>query len=136
MLLRRYGSTVQSVETNFDARALNEIGFRRDQRWSLPWPEFEASYTRVEGGDISADSEGWVQDEAEQELLRVLEARLQERLASLGPDEVLLVESEQGNDYPKTRDEKKTVPVEGENRLHFTWRVDPPLRVGVYRKVG
>ena len=64
----------------------------------------------------------------------MLESRLRDRLGALGEGEVLLVESEQGNDYPKTRDEKKTVAVEGENRLHFTWRVEPPLRVGVYRK--
>lgn len=136
MLLRRYGSTVQSVETNFDARALNEIGFRRDQRWSLPWQEFETGYARLSGEEITAESEGWVQDEAEQELLRVLEARLREKLEGLGEGEVLLVESEQGNDYPKTRDDKKTVAVEGENRLHFTWKVEPPLRVGIYRKNG
>lgn len=136
MLLRRYGSTVQSVETNFDARALNEIGFRRDQRWSLAWEEFETGYARVSGEEITAESEGWVQDEAEQELLRVLEARLRTTLEGLGEGEVLLVESEQGNDYPKTRDDKKTVAVEGENRLHFTWKVEPPLRVGIYRKNG
>ena len=134
MLLRRYGSTVQSVETNFDARALNEIGFRRDQRWSLPWEEFAEGYARVSGDEITAESQGWVQDEAEQELLQVLEGRLREMLGALAEGEVLLVESEQGNDYPKTRDDKKTVTVEGENRLHFTWRVDPPLRVGIYRK--
>jgi hypothetical protein len=26
------------------------------------------------------------------------------------------------------------VVVDGENRLYFFWRVDPPLRLGVYRK--
>lgn len=134
MLLRRYGSTVQSVETNFDARALNEVGFRRDHRWSIPWEEFQRDYRRVRGEEVGAESEGWVQDEAEQELLRNLEASLAKLLQELEADEVLLVENEQGNDYPKTRDDKRTVVVEGENRLHFTWRVEPPLRVGIYRK--
>ena len=134
MLLRRYGSTVQSVETNFDARALNEVGFRRDQQWSLPWEEFVSSHTRISGHEITAEAEGWVQDEAEQKLLEVLLARLDALRSQLGADEVLMVESEQGNDYPKTRDEKKNLVVEGENKLYFTWRVDPPLRVGVYRK--
>jgi hypothetical protein len=134
MLLRRYGSTVQSVEMNFDARALNEVGFRRDQRWSLPWEDFEAGYVRVRGDELTADAEGWVQDQAEQDLLRALESKLSETLGALGDGEVVLIESEQGNDYPKTRDDKKTVAVEGENRLYFTWRVEPPLRVGIYRK--
>jgi hypothetical protein len=134
MLLRRYGTTVQSVEMNFDARAMNEVGFRRDQRFSLPWEEFETGYHRVEGHELEATAEGWVQDEAEHALLQDLAAKILGLLEGLGEGDVLLVESEQGNDYPKTRDEKKNVVVEGVNRLYFEWRVEPPLRVGVYRK--
>lgn len=136
MLLRRYGTTVQSVETNFDARALNEVGFRRDQAFSLPWEEFEAGYTRVGEQSVTAEAEGWVQDEAEQDLLRVLQERLDALISGLAPGEVLVVESEQGNDYPKTRDEKKNVVVEGVNRLYFEWRVEPALRLGVFRKTS
>ena len=87
MILRRYGRSVQSVEPNFDSKALTEIGFRRNQALTIP-----------------------------------------------GDDEYLLVMSEQGVDYPKTRSEQKNVIVEGENRLYFYVGVDPPLRIGRYRR--
>lgn len=134
MLLRRYGSTVQGVEMNFDARALSEVAFRRDKSFSLPWEEFQGGYTRTGGHELTATGEGWVQDEAEQEVLRVLATQIETLQGELAPGEVLLVESEQGNDYPKTRDEKKNVVVEGVNRLYFAWRVEPALRLGVFRK--
>lgn len=134
MLLRRYGSTVQGVEVNFDARALSEVGFRRDRSFSLPWEEFETGYTRTGGHELTATAEGWVQDEAEQEVLRVLAEQIATLQAGLGEGEVLLVESEQGQDYPKTRDEKKNMVVEGVNKLYFEWRVEPALRLGVFRK--
>jgi hypothetical protein len=38
MILRRYGSTFQEVEPNFDARALTEIGFRRTHGKAVPPP--------------------------------------------------------------------------------------------------
>ena len=47
-----------------------------------------------------------------------------------------MVESEQGVDYPKTHTLQKTVVIEGENRFHFTTTVQPPLRLGVYRRKG
>lgn len=134
MLLRRYGSTVHSIEMNFDARALNEIAFRRTTTLSIPAEDFGATYQRVGEHGLTAEAEGWVQDEAEQELLRRLADQVDAVLAGLGPDEVLLVESEAGTDYPKTRDEKKNLVVEGENRLFFHWRVEPQLRLGVYRR--
>ena len=45
-----------------------------------------------------------------------------------------MIENEQGIDYPKTRTRTRTVVVDGENRLRFTTKVHPPLRVGVYRQ--
>ena len=54
--------------------------------------------------------------------------------AELGDDEVLLVENQRGVDEPRFREKKETHVVEGENRLHFIWWVDPPLKVGVYRR--
>jgi hypothetical protein len=73
-----------------------------------------------------------VQSEAEAALLR----SLQKQLLSLaeGADDVLFIESEQGTDYPKTRHTQSTLVVEGANRLYFRFRVEPPLRVAVYRK--
>ena len=75
-----------------------------------------------------------MQSEAEAELLRVVEAQLQGLLGELREGEVLLVENQQGVDYPKLRDRKEGVIVEGENRLRFHWRVDPQLRLGLYRR--
>jgi hypothetical protein len=57
-------------------------------------------------------------------------------VADLDEGEVLVVENQEGEDYPKTRDTKKNVVVDGENRLYFYWRIDPPLRLGVYRTRG
>jgi len=34
MILLRYGTTIQSVEPNFDSKAFTEIGFRRDRGYS------------------------------------------------------------------------------------------------------
>ncbi len=136
MLLRRYGTTFQSVDLNFDSRALNEIGFRRNRETSIPAEEFERSYERVHVEELTAEVEGDVQDETEQQLLDVLESRIREMLAALEEDEVLVVENEQGHDYPKTRQKTTNVIVEGENRLRFTYTVAPPLRIGRYRRIA
>ena len=136
MILRRYGNSVQSVVLNFDSRALTEIGFRRDHGISHPAEEFFASHERVHSHELAVTAEGYVQDEVEQLLLEDLEGRVLRLEQELSEDEFLLVESEQGVDYPKTRTVQKTVVREGENRLHFTITVHPPLRMGAYRKVG
>lgn len=134
MILRRYGKTLHSVDTDFDSKALSEVGFRRDRKLSIPGAEFESSWELVDTHEISAETEGDVQDETQQRLLDEMEARLREIEATLAENEVLVVENEQGVDYPKAKDVRKNVIVEGENRLHFTARVEPPLRVGVYRR--
>ena len=133
MLLRAYGSNLQSVELNFDAKALNEIAFRRDHQLSLDREEFLAGHTRIAGHDLTAEAEGDVHDEVEREVLRQLEASVREVQAGLAEGEVILVESEQGGSWPKTRQATRTVVQEGENRLHFRVKVDPPLKLGVYR---
>ncbi len=63
-----------------------------------------------------------------------LESKVQARLDDLNEGELLLVENQQGVDYPKVRDRKEGIIVEGENRLYFHWRVDPPIRLGLYRR--
>lgn len=136
MILKQYGTSYQSVESNFNSRALTEIAFRRDRAFSIPTEDFEASYERIDEKALSAETEGDVQDEAEEGLLKALQERLEEALRELGEGEVLVVQSREGEDYPKTRDKKKNVIVDGENRLYFYWWVDPPLRLGVYRKIG
>jgi hypothetical protein len=134
MILRRYGTTMQSVELNFDSRALNEIGFRRDRVHSIPVEEFEATYQRMGVHELDAEAEGWVQDETEKELLNHLESEIGALLEGLAEGELLVVVSEAGVDYPKTRHKSKVVVEGGENRLFFSAWVEPPLKMGRYRK--
>jgi hypothetical protein len=136
MILKQYGTSYQSVETNFNSRALTEIGFRRDRVFSITAEEFDAAYEKVDERTITAETEGDVHDQAEDALLKALEGAVQEALAELGDRDVVVVESREGEDYPKTRDRKKNVVVDGENRLYFYWRVEPPLRLGIYRRKG
>ncbi len=134
MIFKRYGTTYQSVDPNFDSKALNEIGFRRDQEKSIPVEEFEAGYERVTGHELVADAEGPVQDHTEQLLLDRLEAKLLELESGLGEGDVLVFENGEGTDYPKTRQEISNVIEAGENKLHFAYTIWPPLRIGIYRR--
>jgi hypothetical protein len=133
VIARQYGTRVHSVEINFDANAMTEIGFRRDSEWSMPTEEFFASYEKLESHELTAAAEGDVQSETEDRLLQSLEQQLRAVGQTVG-DGVLFIESEQGTDYPKTRHRQVTTVVEGENRLNFHFTVEPPLRVAVYRK--
>ena len=135
MLLRRFGSSFHSVTPSFDSRALSEISFRKDGAHAMPVEEFERSYRKVSEEAIGGEAEGAVQSTVEDELLRRLEADVADRLSRLSDAEALVVENEQGVDYPKVRDKKRGTIVEGENRLHFEWRIDPPLRLGHYRRI-
>jgi hypothetical protein len=134
MILRRYGDSLHSVELNFDSKALTEIGFRRDQGLSMPREGFEQRYQRMDAHELAAEMEGWVQDEVERGALDQLAARVRELEAELPEGGVLVIESEQGVDHPKTRTDQKTVVEQGENRFFFKVRVEPPLRVARYRK--
>jgi hypothetical protein len=133
LIAKQYGTKVQSVEINFDAHAITEIGFRRDNEWSMPTEEFFASYEKLESHELTAAAEGDVQSETEESLLRGLEQQLRAVEQSVG-DGVLFIESEQDTDYPKTRHRQVTTVVEGDSRLSFQFTVEPPLKVAVYRK--
>ncbi|HKJ01141.1 MAG TPA: hypothetical protein VJ997_01765 [Longimicrobiales bacterium] len=134
MIVKRYGTTVQSVDPNFESTALNEVGFRRDKEWTLPVEEFDAGYVQLTVHELSAEAEGPVQDHTEQLLLDRLEGRLLELEAGAESGCVLMVENGDGPDYPKTRQRTHNVIVEGENKLHFVYTIAPTLRIGVYRK--
>jgi hypothetical protein len=134
MLLRRYGTALHSVVPNFDPNALTEISFRRDRVFSISESDFQGGYERVREEGLAPEAEGMVQPEAESELLGRLEGELRTIEAGLAEGELLLIESEQGTDYPKVRDRKQGIVVEGENKLVFYWRVEPPLRIGIYRR--
>lgn len=135
-ILRRYGATYQSVDLDFDSKALNEIGFRRNHRTSIAVDELSTRYEVVETFDLTAEANGDVQDATEQELLNRLEARLREVLESVPDGGVLVVENEMGHDYPKTRQKISNVTTGIDNTLHFEYTVAPPLRVSTYRPKG
>jgi hypothetical protein len=132
MILRKYGNTVHSVDPNFDSRAMNEIGFQKNGKLSLSTDEFEQQYRRRAGHELTASADGLVQHECEDKVLNSLREQLQKLEANLEDGNVLLIESEQGKDYPKTREKQRTIVVGTENKLHFERTVDPPLKVGVY----
>ena len=136
MILRRYGGNVASVETNFDSKALNEIGFRRDHVVSIPANEFFDGHERLSGHDLTARAEGDVQDEVESAMLDELKVQLSALDESLEEGHFLFIESERGRDYPRSTSRQRNAVVEGENRLYFYSNVDPPLRVAVYRPVA
>jgi hypothetical protein len=135
MIFRRYGNAYHSVELNFDSKALNEIGFRRDQLESISVDDFEA-YAKVGTRELAAEAEGSVQDQTESVLLDRLADQIRALDRGLGAGELLVVDNEQGNDWPKTRQKTTNVVVELENRLHFQYTMAPPLRVTVWRRAG
>ncbi len=134
MILRTYGNKIEAVDISFNAVALDSIGFRRSRELSLAVEEFEAVYERTGGQELSAQAEGAVQIEVEKELLAKLEDQLLGADSELDEDEVILIENQRGVDQPRTHEKKEIMVVEGENRLHFKWWIDPPLKIGVYRK--
>ena len=133
-IFRRYGSTYQSVDVNFDALALNEIGFRRNREESVPLEVFDEGSQKIRRHELVAEAEGEVQSETEQLLLERLKVQVDQLLVDLEESDVLFVENEQGHDWPKTRQKTSNVIVDGENRLHFQYSIDPPLRISVLRR--
>jgi len=131
MILRRYGNTYHRVIPNFDARAMNEIGFTRTGDVTIPVDEFQTDFERTESHELTAATDGPVKDEAEQALLNQLRSHLDGIAAKLGEGDALVIESEATN-YPKTRARQQNKP--GADRAHFFWTIDPPLRVGIYRR--
>lgn len=132
MILKRYGTQLHSVAPNFDARAMNEIGFQKSAEHSMAAAEFASAYEKIGAHELTAAAEGDVQVVAEKEVLDALHAQLQKIRSELKEGHVLLVESEPGRDYPKLREKMSTIVIDGQNRLHFERTIDPPLRIGVY----
>lgn len=133
MIYRRYGTSYQSVDTDFDANALNDIGFRRNREHAVEVDELERSFSKIETVELTADAEGSVQTETKQLLLDRLLEKLNRLDAGLPEGGLLVVENESGHDYPKTRQATSNEVDEGQNRLHFDYSVHPPLRVSLYR---
>jgi len=136
MIFRRYGTSYQSVELNFDSKALNEVGFRRDHKQKIAVEDFDSGYQHVVTTEMVAHAEGDVQDHTEQMLLDSLREQIEAAVAALEAGAILVIENETGHDYPKTRQKTTNVIVQGENRLHFEYTVAPALRAAVYRPGG
>jgi len=136
MIFRRYGTTYQSVDMDFAAEALNEIGFRRNREESISADDFDDRYDHIETVELTAEAEGFVQNQTEQELLDRLGAKVEEQLERLPEGGILLVENDKGRDYPRTHQKTDNVVERGENKLRFEYTMDPPLRVGLYRPAG
>jgi hypothetical protein len=133
MLCRKYGTSYQSVDIDFDAKALNDIGFRRNRELSVPEAEFPDLYAKVDSVELQTEADGPVQYETKQVLLDRLRAKVEELLTRLPEGGVLVVENESGHDYPKTRQLTKNAIEDGENRLHFEYTMEPPLRLTLFR---
>lgn len=136
MIFRRYGTTYHSVDMNFAAEALNEIGFRRNREESFPADDLDERYGKVETVELTAEAEGTVQNDTEQALLDRLARKVEEQLERLPDGGILVVENESGHDYPRTHQETTNVVERGENKLRFTYTMGPPLRVSLYRPAG
>lgn len=136
MILRRYGTTYQSVDIDFDAKAINDVGFRRNRQHSFPAEELDSGYEALETVELTAEAEGHVQYEAKQLLLDRLGEKLEGLVGRLPAGGIVVVENESGHDYPKTRQATKNIVDEGENRLHFLYSMAPPLRVTLYAPRG
>jgi len=134
MIFKRYGGKLQSVRPRFDANAMTEVGFARDEELALAVEEFEAQYEQSEVRELTASSEGHVQSLVEHTVLHSLEEQVLDLEQQLGGHAVLVVENATGRDTPKTRSTQRTQVEHGENRLHFQFVVDPPLRLGIYRR--
>jgi hypothetical protein len=133
MIYKRYGNAYHSVELNFDSKALNEIGFRRDRVDSISVEDF-ASFSRGATHELSAEAEGSVQDETERVLLDRLAEQVLALDRGLGAGELLVIDNDQGNDWPKTKQKTTNVIVQGENKLYFHYSMGPALRATVWRR--
>jgi hypothetical protein len=134
MLLRRYGKKIQSVEPNFQANALTEIAFTRTDDFHEEADRFEEEWRLAASHEVAGSTKGDVKTEVESALLEDLLGQIEAVVGDLSDGEVVLVENALGQDHPKLRDATKGLVVDGQNRLHFTYTVDPPIRLGVYRR--
>jgi len=132
MIYRLYGTSYQSVDLNFDAHALNEVGFRRNRKNEFPAEDLAVRYRAVAEHDLTTEASGAVQGETEQLLLDRLRDKVEALVGGLPEGGILVIPAEPGHDYPKTRQVIKNVIEEGENRHHFEYTLAPPLRVEVY----
>lgn len=134
MIYRRYGTAYQSVDIDFDAKALNDIGFRRNRVSVIRVDEFDGAYAPIKTLELAAEAEGFVQYETKQVLLDRLREQLEGAVADLPDGGIVVVDNEAGHDYPKTRQDTRSAVEVGQNRLHFVYSMSPALRITLYRR--
>lgn len=134
MILKRYGEKMHSVRPNFDANAMTEVSFMRDREAEFTLEEFAKRFEKSEERELTGSSEGHVKSLTEHAALHYLEEQVLDLEEQVRAHAVLVVENATGPDSPKTRSTQRTLVEAGENRLHFTFRIEPPLRLGIYRR--
>jgi len=134
LVYSRYGANYQSVSFVFKAKSLNEVGFRRNFKASIPVDKRNEWFQLIETVEVTSKAEGGVQTEVEQLLLDRLEQRARVAMEALPTGGVAIIENERGGrDQPKPRQSIENVVVGGENLFHFIYHIEPPLRIGLYR---
>jgi hypothetical protein len=136
MILKRYGSKLHTVRPNFDAHAMTEVGFMKDSEQAFEAETFEREWEQVEVRELRSSSEGHVQNLVEHAVLHSLEEQVLDLERDQGPHGLLVIENEQGRDMPKTKGSQRVLVEAGENRTHFQFTIEPPLRLGIYRRRG
>ena len=133
-VFRRYGSAYHSVTFEFEGKALTEVGFRRDHEDSFPVAELDDRFELIETVHLASEAEGDVQSETEQLLLDRLLQKGRAAAQRLPKGGVAIVENERGGrDQPRPKQKISNVVVQGENRMHFQYVIEPPLRISLYR---
>jgi hypothetical protein len=133
MIFKKYGTSYHSVTPNFDSRAMTEVGFQKSGEQSVPTAEFEQQFELQETRELTAAAEGDMQDRVEKELLESLRKQLVDLEQAAGGQSVLVIASEAGKDYPKSREKTSMKVVGHDNKLYFLRSIEPPLRVAIYR---
>ncbi|MEO5510402.1 MAG: hypothetical protein ABIS27_07200 [Longimicrobiales bacterium] len=133
MIAKRYGKNIESVNPDFSSVAMTEMAFRKDNEWSVPADDFESGYERTGEHRLTASGDGDVQTDVETGVLNSVLKDLRAIEAAAEAGDILLIENQSGVDYPRLHSTQRTIVVGFENRLHFTYNVDPPLHIGVYR---
>ena len=55
MIFKKYGTSYHSVDPNFESKALNEIGFRKDKERVVPVEEFQGAYEHLTTHELVAE---------------------------------------------------------------------------------
>ena len=92
----------------FEAKSLNEVGFRRNHEASIPVDKRNEWLQLIETIEVTSKAEGGVQTEVEQQFLDRLAKRARLAIEALPTAGVAIIENERGGrDQPKSRQFQK-----------------------------